>query len=166
MTSHLSEPLESYPPLYLAVGELVINWGLAEGAIVNIIAVVYQGAGTKHLVPVIPVNFKGRIGFLRRAFNSVAALAPYADEMRAIRTKAKELVLVRNHVVHGALGAFDEGTGIYTFHVIDTDDDENIHVAREAKYTILDLEAAMLDSQNLASRTNALCENLMETFVR
>ncbi len=165
MSSPDPESPESYPPLYLAVGELVINWGLTEAGIVSIIAVVYQSAGAKHLVPVIPVAFKGRMDFLRRAFNSVAALAPYSNEMRAIRTKAKELVRVRNHVAHGSLKTFSPGTGIYTFSVIDTDDNEKIHVAREANYTILDLEAAMLDSQKLARRAIDLCESLVDAFV-
>lgn len=159
-------PVAALPPLYSAVGELVVNWAFAEQALVGIIAVIYQAAGGKHEDAVIPVAFGRRRKFLRRCFARIPALAPFAAEGQQILVEAKALEAIRNAIIHGALSGYDATTGGYTFTKLDTDDRERIHIANSLTTTPADLRGATIDCQQLARRAGALADRLMDQFVR
>jgi hypothetical protein len=159
-------PSNVFPPLYTAVGNLVVNWAIAESALNHIIAIIYQKAGGKHVTHKIPVAFKRRVKFLRLCFNRVDALKPYADEGRDILRKAAKLTFIRNAVIHGAVSNYEPATQQYTFTKLDVVDNDTIHQVNSVTTTLSDLNGAAIDSQNVTRVTNALSDRLMDAFVR
>ena len=158
-------PLDAFPPLYTAVGELVINWGLAESAITHILAVVFQGAGGKHLETKLPGAFKRRMRFLRLCFKRIIELKTHQPEMDAIIDMAKQLVPMRNDVTHGSLANFHPENGEYTFVLLETNDSDNFHYVHTVQVSIKNLRLATIRAQTLFDRANALGDRLNETFV-
>jgi hypothetical protein len=157
-------PPEALAQLYTSVGELVINWGFVEGSLINIIAIIYQIAGGKHVEAQIPVSLKRRIRFLKLCCRDIPALAPFADELRAILAKTKEVAVTRN-VIHGTIVTFKPGTGLYVFAAAETSDTRKVHIARQVLITIGDLELAALETLELARRLTDLTYGLWEAFI-
>jgi hypothetical protein len=120
-------PSSAFPPLNMAVGQLVVNWATLESMIQKIIAAIYHQAGGKHADRSIPVAFKRQRRFLRRCFRSIAGLAPFADEGSAILDAMADLIFIRNAVVHGAVCGFEPNTGRYTFLRLDVVDGDTVH---------------------------------------
>jgi hypothetical protein len=151
-------PSSALPPLYVAVGELVVNWAIVESTIVKTIAAIYQRAGGKRAHPRIPVAFKRQRKFLRLCFRSIAGLAPFAEEGCAILDGAANLTFIRNAVVHGAVCGFEPNTGRYTFLRLDVVDGGTVHEANTVTTTLLDLRGAVVDTQALTRRASALLD--------
>ncbi len=159
-------PLDAFPPLYGAVGDIVVNWAIAESALNSLVAIIYQSAGGKHVDHQIPVAFKRRVKFLRRCFNNVDALKPYADEGRDILGNAANLAYIRNAVIHGTVSNYEPATQQYTFTKLDVVDKDTIHQVNTVTTTLSDLRGAALDSQSVARAAIAFRDRLMDAFVR
>ncbi len=159
-------PSDALPPLYTAVGELVVNWAITDSALNSIIAIIYQSAGGKHVDQKIPVAFKRRVRFLRLCFNSVDALEPYADEGRNILQKAANLTFIRNAVIHGAVSDYEPETEQYTFTKLDVVNNDTIHQANTVSTTLSDLRGAALNSQNVTRAAIAFSNRLLDAFER
>ena len=153
-------PSEAFPPLYVAVGELVVNWAMAESAINAIIAIIYQSAGGKHINPIIPVAFKRKMKFLRLCFKNVDALR------RNILQKASDITFIRNAVIHGAVSDFKPESGKYTFTKLDVVDNSTFHQANSVITKLSDLRGATIDAQNITAAAQAFSNRLMDAFVR
>ena len=159
-------PNSAFPPLYRAVGELVVTWAIAESMIVKMIAAIYQRAGGKHDDRKIPVAFKRQRRFLRLCFRSISDLAPFADEGSIILDAAASLTFIRNVVVHGAVCGFEPNTGRYTFLRLEVVDGDTVHQANTVTTTLLDLRGAVMETQDLTKRAIVLYDGIMDAFVR
>lgn len=149
--------------LYSVAGELAIQWGLFEASMVSTISMVYQDLDGKTVEKQLPVSFKKRMEFLKRCFNQIPKLAPYSAEARAIRSKAKELVFIRNFIIHGYLSDHDPQTLIYTFGRLDTEDDQT-HIENTLQTRLTDLMGASSEIYVLFDKSHALNERLMEAI--
>lgn len=158
-------PVDALPPLYTAVGELVINWAILESSIVKIIATIYHGAGGKHVDAKIPVAFKRQVKFLRLCSKRVGSLAPYASEIQGLLAAAAKLVIIRTAVVHGALSAYDPARLRYSFTKLDVVDGDTIHEVNTITTTLNDLRGAVIESQSLTRRAFALLDGLNKAFM-
>ena len=166
LTAETRIPTSAFPPLYMAVGELVVTWAIAESMIVKIIAAIYQRAGGKHADPRIPVAFKRQRKFLKLCFRSIGGLAPFADEGSAILDAMAERTVIRHAVVHGAVCGFEPNTGHYTFLKLDVVDGGTVHEVNPVTTTLVDLRGAVLETQALTKRAIALYDGIMDAFVR
>lgn len=157
---------DSIKALYGPVGEVVLNWGLVEAAIVNLLAIVYQSAGGKHLGEKLPVAFKRRSKFLRLCSRTIAELKPFEADIVTTMDRATHLAQVRNTVIHGAISAFDRETTTYTLWMVDTNDAENIHYLKRVNVTPPALRQASVEMIRLTGDIHRLTEKLMDTFMR
>jgi hypothetical protein len=155
----------AFPPLYMAVGELVVNWATLESMVQKIIAAIYQMAGGKHADRRLQVAFKRQRKFLGLCFRSIAGLAPFADEGSAILDAMADLAFIRNTVVHGAVCGFEPKTGHYTFLRLDVVDGGTVHEANTVPTTLLDLRGAVIDTQALTKRATVILDGIMDAFV-
>ncbi len=123
---------QQFPPdfvenLCTAVGRIVVHWAMLEAAFSQWIAILYQGAGGKHLEDKIPIAYKRKRKFIRRCFNRFDALGPYREEAISIIEASVSISKVRDFVVHGALSTHDEDAGAITFSKLDVPRNGDIH---------------------------------------
>jgi hypothetical protein len=159
-------PPDKFRALFKTAGELVIAWGLAEAALVSIIAILYQRAGGRHVADRIPVSFKRRRKFLRLCAHTIAPLAEHAPAINRILDELVQIATIRNALAHGAISAYDLATDVYTFTLLGTDDVENIHRVNSVSCTLLSMRGAVIDLQRLTREMGALAEHFMDAFVR
>jgi hypothetical protein len=127
--------------LYAVVGKLVIQWGMLEASMAATISIVYHQYGGKELSSLIPRNFAKRMDFLKLTFNQAPELAAYTVEARDLRSRVKELVIVRDFIAHGYLSGINRQTGEYIFGKLDNNDDHSMHIQTMFRSTLVDLMA-------------------------
>ena len=94
--------------LYYPAGELIINWSVLDYQLVLIVAALYQNDIGKSLEDRLPREFSRRVRFLGKCISRFPQLQPFAGDMRNMLAAAKELAVVRDTLVHGAVSNYDE----------------------------------------------------------
>jgi hypothetical protein len=153
----------AFPPLFMAVGELMINWALLDSMLVKLVAVIYQSAKVEHGEPKVPFEFRRRMRFLRRCVSSsVPALAPFAAQITSLIDEARTLSAIRDVIVHGSLQGYEESEQTYVFVKLDIEGD--IHVANTVRLPLATLQGHVLDSQTAMNLATSLTESIMDIF--
>jgi hypothetical protein len=157
-------PVEMYEPLATAVGYLILAWGSAENTLGMMITVIYHDLGGKHVEREIPQNFSRKTKFLRRCFNNVAPLKPYAGEALLLLGEATRIEKIRTDIVHGYCADFVPATGKIAFMRLDSE--KTIQCAKFGYHTVAELEQAAMECLDLGSKLSAVTQRLAEAFVR
>lgn len=157
-------PAEALPPLYSAVGQLVINWANIDLTISRIVALVYQAAGGKHQAHGIPKPLNRRTRFLRHCFAMVAPLKPFDADLITILDSVDQMAAIRNAVTHGALAGYTPTTGQYAFIGIDALGRQDVHQVAAFSLTVPALRASTVDVQRLVRTSLAFEERLRDAF--
>jgi hypothetical protein len=146
--------------LYAVTGELVIQWGMFEGALNAMIALIYHDFDGKKYQATIPQPFEQRLKLHAACFNKVPVLAPYALEARAIRSLARETSVVRDFIAHGFLSFYNTETGAYNFVRLDRDGAKTMHKEIPFKATAAELMAKTEDIERLIDLSHTLINKL------
>jgi hypothetical protein len=77
---------------------------------------------------------------------------------------AKEMVIVRDAFVHGAVSNYDKTDQRYSFVKLDIDKPEDIHVANTVRMTLDDIQAHVVISQDLMAFAIKVTDYLSKTF--
>jgi hypothetical protein len=128
-------------PLFSPVGELVINWSLLDSQFVKITAILYHSEMGKELEKQLPFEFGRRMRFLRKCASRFPELSNHVKDFKRMITYAKEMVVLRNALIHGAVSSFDESDQRYSFVKLDIGKSEDIHVANTVRMTLEDIQA-------------------------
>ncbi len=158
-------PQEVVPPLCAAIGELVVNWAMVESAMGFWIAVIYQMAGGKRLEHKIPQPLAQRMRFLRRCFNQISVLEPFADEGRTLLDRLGAIIEIRHMVVHGTVSHYAQDTHDLLFVRIDLDKTKTMQVINELQIPI----AKILDDSGkvmvIAAESLQFAHRLLDALV-
>jgi hypothetical protein len=149
-------PEELHVPLARAVGEIVLSWGTAEALLSHWVVIIYQKGGGEHVQSKIPIMFGQKIEFLRKCFNQLAPLKPYASAALPLLESAAKIAGIRNSIIHGYVSNYDHVTGRLTFTKLDPD--------KETKTAIIDnsFSATIANLQHFAGRCSQLATALAE----
>ena len=159
-------PDNLFPPLSMAVGQLILSWSFVEVSLDQWVAVVYQGVGGKQIEREIPRGLDRKIKFLRRCFKRIPALEPFAEEATDILSRAKKLSSIRHTIVHGFVSKYDPHTQTMTFVKLDARKDRDIHRVNETPLTFAQLLDAGGECLNLSTDSARLAKRLAERFSR
>jgi hypothetical protein len=77
--------------------------------------------------------------YIKACFKEKEALAPYAEEAKTVRARARALSFVRDYMARGHLHHYDPRTGIYTFGRLDADGNAAAHI-----HTVFEADAQQL----------------------
>jgi hypothetical protein len=106
--------------LCMALGYIGQNWAMIEQNFDMWIAMIYHSLGGRQRVdPSLPISFSRKVRFLRRSFNQIAALKPFAAEAIPLIDQAKRLSKTRNDLAHGVLMAMKPVDGKWHMGVFD-----------------------------------------------
>ena len=169
MVNEIDLPGQAAADLYAVAGLLVVNWGLVEASLNMLINTLYKDYGGNVLggkSQTIPVSLKRRMKYIKACFKEKEALAPYAEEAKTVRARAKALSFVRDYIAHGHLHHYDRRTGVYTFGRLDTDENGNAHI-----HTVFEANAPQLiefsrQVMELRALSHALAAKLVPTKPR
>ena len=150
--------------LFRPIGELIINWSLLDSQIVKMVAILYHTETGRSLQSEIPREFSRRVSFLRKCASKIAELSNFAEDIRRMLTTAKEMVIVRDAFVHGAVSNYDKTDQRYLFVKLDMDKPEDIHVANTVRMTLDDVQAHVVVSQDLMAFAIKGTDYLSKTF--
>ncbi len=78
------------------------------------------------------------------------------EDARAIRSDAKELVIIRDFLAHGHLYGYDSKTGVYRFNKLDNDKEHLMHVQDTLDTTLKGLIGATVKIQGLFDRNHRI----------
>jgi hypothetical protein len=164
LANEIDLPAQALADLYAVTGLLVVNWGLVEASLTTLINTLYKNYGGDVLggkSQTLPVSFKRRMKYIKACFKEKEALAPYAEEAKTVRSRARELSFVRDYIAHGHLHHYDHRTGIYTFGRLDSDGNETGHI-----HTVFEANAQQLigfshQLMDLFARSHALAAKLV-----
>jgi hypothetical protein len=104
MSFHI--PDDVYQALCKSVGDLVLNWGLAESALDIGVAIVFHRGGNA-VENTIPKAMDKKTEFLKQCFKTLLQLSPWREEATALAIEANNLANVRHTVVHGSISQYD-----------------------------------------------------------
>jgi hypothetical protein len=155
---------ERLEALFRPIGELIINWSLLDSQIVKMVAILYHTETGRSLAPDIPREFSRRVRFLRKCVSKSPELSNFVNDMRRMLATAKEMVVVRDAFVHGAVSHYDETDQRYSFVKLDIDKTEDIHVANIIRMTLDDIEAHVVVSQDLMAFAIKVTDYVAKTF--
>ncbi len=159
-------PQQALMDLYAVTGELVIQWGMFEGALNAMIALIYHDFGGKNYSSTLPWSFEQRLKLHAKCFNKEPDLAPYAEEAREIRSLARQMTFVRDFIAHGFLSLYNTQTGVYTFVRLDRDDAKTMHKESKFQATATELMAKTAEIQRLIDLSHALINKLFAVTPR
>lgn len=89
--------------LYLAAGEVIVSWAIADQAFDHWTLAIYTKAEGHKKDPKFPLMFGRKKDFLRRCFNQIAVLAPHKETAHKILDRAVAVSDMRDQLIHGAL---------------------------------------------------------------
>jgi hypothetical protein len=150
--------------LYYPAGELIINWSVLDYQLVLIVAALYQNDRGKSLEDQLPREFGRRVRFLRKCISRFPQLQPFATDMRNMLTAAKELVIVRDTLVHGAVSGYDERDKYYSFKRPDIDKNDDMHQINTIRMTLDDIRDYVAQSQTLMTFAIQIAEHLVDSL--
>ena len=156
-------PDDFFPMISLSVGQLVIGWSFVEMSLKQWIAIIYHGAGGKHIEHEIPRGLKSEIKFLRRCFRNISSLEPFANEATSVLDRAAKLADIRHAVVHGYPSKYDSDTQTVTF--VKLDARKHIHRIMGRPITFSQLLDAGRVCLDLGHDGAVLSKRLADAFV-
>lgn len=119
---------------FMAVGHVAQSWAMVEQNFDMWIAMIYHALGGREEIDErLPVSFKRKADFLRRAFNQIATLKKHASQAIPLVATAQELSKKRNDLVHGVLVRADTKKSEWHMVIFDYEspkDRKNWHVLR------------------------------------
>jgi hypothetical protein len=151
-------------PLFRPVGELIINWSVLDSQLIKIVAILYRTDIGKRLESELPREFSRRLRFLRKCVSKTPELAKFAEDIKRMLSTAKQMVVVRDALVHGAISKYDKADGRYHFVKLDIDKEDDIHIANTVRMTLDDIQAHVLVSQDLMSFAIKVTDYLAKIF--
>ncbi len=125
-------PQDALPPLYAAIGETVVNWSMIEAALGFWVAIIYQTAGGSRHEKVIPLLLGRKMTFLRRCFNTIAALQQFAPEGRTLLDRIENIKDTRNMLVHGVVSDYSPDNHEFLFIRVGLDKAQTMQVIKES----------------------------------
>jgi len=146
--------------LYYPVGELIINWSVFDHQLVLIVAILYQNDTGRSLERQLPREFSRRIRFLRKCITRFPQLSQYADGMRNMLDAAKEVSIVRDALVHGAVSSYDKKDQCYSLKKLDIAKTDDMHEAKTIRMTLEDVQEYVIQSQSLMSFAIQISDHL------
>ena len=155
-------PDDLFPPLSMAVGQMVLSWSFVEVSLDQWVAIIYQGVGGRNLAEEIPRALTRKIKFLRRCFRNIAALDPFAEEATKLLDRAKEISEIRHTVVHGYISKYEPHTQTVTFVKLDAEKD--IHRRFEIPLTFPQLLDAGGKCLDLSTDFTRFTKRLTDSF--
>jgi len=90
-----------------SIGRLVTSWAWLEGELDLFIIDIHRAFYNHIPESQIPVAFKKKIKFIRKAANSNAALEPYKDKILGLISKIEDGLEMRHDVIHGYISLGD-----------------------------------------------------------
>lgn len=130
----LLPPEEVMPSLFANIGMIVLNWNFAENNLDAWTALAYGGCGGSAIEKEIPRQFGRKVAFLRKAFNRLDPLKPFAAEALPYVERAKVLSDVRHYVAHGVLQGFDAADNeTFIFQKLDISAEKTAHILGELR---------------------------------
>jgi len=159
-----SLPEDVLPPLYSAVGHLVVTWANVDRALDFWIAIIYHDVGGKEEEHEIPRAFDRKKRFLSRCFRKVAVLAPFAADAHKFMALATSISETRHFVVHGTLSDFDPANGEFTFVNLKRNKPKNMHIMQELRITGPQLLKKGVQCSVLGTQMYDFAFRLIKTF--
>ena len=136
---------EDFTGFCMAIGYIAQNWAMLEQTLDAWIAMIYHDiGGRKRVDPKLPRNFLGKTRFLRKAFNALEPLKPFAKEVIPILDKANNMSPKRNDLIHGVLTSMTPINGEWQMLILDLDspeDEKHWHVARKFTFSPASFQA-------------------------
>lgn len=157
-------PNEIMPSICNVIGQLVIYWSLLEynlDAITNIVFINAEG-GQVLRQKRMPRQLTEKTIFIRRAIAEVPSMRPF-PEAEPLLNDIERDADIRNAVVHGYLGGWDEKT--FEMHFIKLKAGKSDHTEDRQIFRYEDIMAAGARSLDLAARTYSLANKLMKAFM-
>ena len=100
--------------LYLAVGALVINWGIAESCISQACDIFMVAGGHRsHRLP--PKEITRRLKLIKACCKDYPELAHMRDFSRSLISDTKNMIRERDVLIHGALRGVERSKGLVHF---------------------------------------------------
>jgi hypothetical protein len=160
MSFHI--PDDVYQALCKSVGDLVLNWGLAESALDIGVAIVFHRGGNA-VENTIPKAMDKKTEFLKQCFKTLLQLSPWREEATALAIEANNLANVRHTVVHGSISQYDPNGHKIVFHMLKAE--PTIHRHRTQTLAIESILAAGSKSAALCGKLLNLDERLAKALV-
>ena len=113
---------------------IAVNWSFVENSLDSWAASAFSSYGGNQIEKEMPRQFSRKVKFLRKCFNRLPGLSPFAAHSTAILERATALADTRHYVIHGVLAGFiaDEDE-TFVFRKIDISDDKQSHVLGELR---------------------------------
>jgi len=164
LANEIDIPAQALADLYAVTGLLVVNWGLVEASLNTLVNTLHKDHGGDVLGgkgQTIPVSFKRRMKYMKACFKEKETLAPYAEEAKTVRSRARELSFVRDYIARGHLHHYDQRTGIYTFGRLDSDGNDTVHIHTVFEANTQQLVGFSHQMMDLFARSQALAAKLV-----
>lgn len=112
---------DDFRSLCMAVGFVVLNWGMIDQQIDILVNIVFRHCGGNRLRKDgdVPRAMKQKLTFLKQVFRSLPTLRPFAIEGRTLIKRIEERSRDRNDLVHGSIKQMEPVDGIYEFHIVE-----------------------------------------------
>lgn len=160
MSFHI--PDDVYQALCKSVGDLILNWGLAESALDICVAIVFHRGGST-VENTIPKAMDKKTEFLKQCFKTLPQLFSWKDEATALAIEASNLANIRHTVVHGSIGQYDPNRHKIAFNMLKAE--PTIHRHRTQTLAIETILAAGGKSAALCGKLLKLDERLAKALV-
>jgi hypothetical protein len=115
----MAEASDDFQSLCTVIGFVVVNWALAEQSLDFTVQVIYEECAGKDLEKDLPRSFQRKVKFLRKAFQSRAALQVYAEDGNKLLDRMVSLAGQRHDLVHGVVVSTEAVNGSFPIDKLD-----------------------------------------------
>lgn len=156
-----SVPEEIVPTFYSCVGMIIVNWTFVENSLDAWSAIAFHDHGGSGIEAKLPKQFASKTSFLKKCFEHLPTLSPYANEARCFIDKVSDLSTIRHYVAHGTLSHFDPSDASFKFVKIDMTPDKKEHKFGELHILGTDLVKAGEELNDLAEQGQEITRRLL-----
>jgi hypothetical protein len=123
--------------LWFAIGYVAQNWAMMEQNFDMWVAMIYHDMfGRQKINKQIPRSFSYKIKFLRRSFNQLPPLRPFANEAIPLLMEALSLAQARNDLIHGVITTMEPVNEEWPMVIFDySEDDQQVHWHKARKFS-------------------------------
>lgn len=150
------DSLKGHPAIARVIGNVVMSFSQFEYALCGNIFLIYHCCGgRKKIDPEIPVSFKKRATFMRKAAKTLPILAPCKPEILSLMREASRIARLRSQIVHSAVGDYNGQTRKWTFANLGSRR-RGTSPSEEFELTVADLLTTIEDTIKISERAFAL----------
>jgi len=160
----MAEEPDEFQSLCALIGFVVVNWALAEQSLDFTVETIYKECAGNTWEKKLPRSFQHKVEFLRKMFQTTAALQVYAEDGNKLLDRMVPLSKTRNDLVHGVVMSIEAVNGKFPIAKLDTKAQE--HIVRHIEFDPSTFDALAQDLVDVGGDLGRFGTMLVQRFGR